>query len=405
MDSIGRYCFDPQLQIVSSLESSPRAALPYLIHTDFTHTFKLSPPDSMLERSRQSGAVGVSKAFDLLGEFGKFGAERKISLRDPSARAAFGAHVGEAVDKALADPVLLQGQRVEAMFEALLVSLGEYHLLKAEDGGRIFPPEEFRVPDFRVVLMDGAHWLIEVKNVYEVDPFGQRRKLMTREYRKALEAFAAATSAELKLAVFWARWALWTLVSPARLVEDGGDLTLDMFTAMKVNELGRLGDRSIGTRPPLRLRLTADPEHTSPIGPDGMVHITIGDVRVFCAEKEITDRTEQEIAWIFMQHGEWEEIEPEAIVQGDRLHAIEFRWEPRERSNQGFEFIGSLSRMFARYFADHTLENNAVIQLRAPMRPNWFVPLIRADHESHTLPLWRFVLQPNYEPFAVRGES
>jgi hypothetical protein len=226
---------------------------------------------------------------------------------------------------------------------------------------------------------------------------------MTRKYREALEEFAAATGAEFKLAVFWARWSVWTLVSPARLVEDDGDLALDMMTAIKVNELGRLGDRSIGTRPPLRLRLTTDGERTNPIGPDGTVSMTIADAQLFCADSEITDETEQEIAWIFMQYGEWEETN-EAIIEGGRLLAIEFRWEPREHRNVGFEFIGSLSRMFARYFAEHTLQKSAVVQLRAPMRPNWFASLINTDHKSQALPLWCFVQQPNYEAF-VRDEA
>jgi hypothetical protein len=73
----------------------------------------------------------VPKPFDLLAEFGKFGLDRKLSLRDPSAKAAFGAHVANSVDQALADPALLHGQRTEAMFEALLVSLGKFRLLKA----------------------------------------------------------------------------------------------------------------------------------------------------------------------------------------------------------------------------------------------------------------------------------
>ena len=70
------------------------------------------------------------------------------------------------------------------MFEALVVSLGRYRLLKPEDSGRIFPQRGFRAPDFRVVLEDGSNWLIEVKNVFESDPFYQRRKLMTRRYRE-----------------------------------------------------------------------------------------------------------------------------------------------------------------------------------------------------------------------------
>jgi hypothetical protein len=339
----------------------------------------------------------MPKPFDLLREFAKFGAEQNVSLCDPQAKAAFGLYVDAAVERALRDPALLQGQRVEAMFEALVVSLGEYRLLKPEDIGRMFPDRGFRAPDFRIVLKDGSNWLIEVKNVFEADPFRQRRKLMSRRYREELEAYAAATGGELKLAVFWAKWSLWTVVSPARLAPDGGDLTLNMMTAVKVNELASLGDQTIGTRPPLRLRLTMDPARTSPISPDGMVRVTISRAQIFCADAEVTDPVEQQIAWMFMNYGEWEAIGPEAVAAGDRLEAIEFRWAPRASSHQGFERIGSLSRMFARYFAEHTLHEKDVVRLRAPMRPEWFSPLVGPSYESRALPLWRFVLQPAYE--------
>lgn len=337
----------------------------------------------------------VPKPFDLLGEFAKFGAERNVSLRDPQTKAAFGLHVGVAVDCALADPVLLQGQRAEAMFEALVVSLGEFQLLKIEDSGRIFPERGFRAPDFRIVLKDGSNWLVEVKNVFKADPFQQRRKLMGRRYREELEAYAAATGGELKLAVFWARWSIWTVVSPSRLKPDGGELMVDMTTAMRANELAALGDRMIGTRWPLRLLLTMDAARTSPIGADGMVRLTISDAQIFCAEVEVTDLVEQQIAWTFMNYGQWNVTGPNAIVVDNRLEAIEFRWEPAEKANVGFEVVGTLSRMFARYFAEETLENKDVARLRAPMRPDWFSPLIDSGYEGQGLPLWRFVIQPS----------
>src|SRR5690606_8885581 len=156
------------------------------------------------------------------------------------------------VDRALADPVLLQGQRTEAMFEALVISLGAFKLLKSEDGGRLLPADTFRAPDFRVVLNDGAHWLIEVKNVYEADPSQQRRRLFSKYDYESLAAYAAAAGAELKVAVFWARWSMWTLVSPDHLIGADGGLELDMQTALRVNELARLGDRVVGTRAPIR---------------------------------------------------------------------------------------------------------------------------------------------------------
>src|SRR5258708_8519202 len=247
----------------------------------------------------------TKKPFDLLAEFGKFGMERKVSLRDAATASDFITHVGEEVERALADPVLLQGQRVEAMFEALLVSLGDFKLLKAEDGGRLFPTNGFRAPDFRIVVNDGSHWLIEVKNVYESDPFQQRRRLFTKDYYDTLAAYADATGAELKVALFWARWSIWTLVSPGRLLNADGGLELDLATAMRVNELARLGDRMIGTRAPLRLRLAMDPARTTPIAADGTVQVTIGGVQIFSRDEEVMDPVEREIAWIFIQHGQW----------------------------------------------------------------------------------------------------
>lgn len=339
----------------------------------------------------------MPKPFDLLREFSKFGAERNISLRDPDTKSAFGLHVTAEMERALGDPILLQGQRAEAMFEALIVSLGHYRIFKAEDGGRIHPAIGYRAPDFRVVLQDGSNWLVEVKNVFEADPRRQRRKLMTKRYREELEAYAEATGGELKLAIYWARWSMWTVVTPGRLAGANGDLTIDMMTAAKVNELGFLGDLTLGTRPPLELRLTMDPDRTSPIGADGTVLVTIGQAQIFCGDAELIDPVEQQLAWTLMNYGEWQLAGPDAVVDGDRLNAIVFRWEPEEDHDQGFETIGSLSRMFARYFAEQTMPSGAVTQLRAPIRPEWFEPLRRWQDGNRSLPLWRFTLQPNYE--------
>jgi hypothetical protein len=68
---------------------------------------------------------------------------------------------------------LLHGQRAEAMFEAMLASLGDFRLAKPEDNGRIVSNEPFRVPDFRIVLTSGEQWLVEVKNIYIAHPFRQ----------------------------------------------------------------------------------------------------------------------------------------------------------------------------------------------------------------------------------------
>ena len=340
---------------------------------------------------------GNKKPFNLLAEFGRFGLDRKISLRDPASPSEFVHHVGKEVQRALDDEILLHGQRTEAMFESLLVSLGRFELLKAEDSGRLFPPDRYLAPDFRVVLDDGAHWLIEVKNVYEPDPYQQSRRLFNASHLGKLASYAEATGAKLKVAVFWARWSVWTLVSPERLTGVDGGLDIDMETALQVNELSRLGDRTVATRPPFRLRFVMDPARTSSIDADGKVRATIGEVQFFCSNEELTEPVEKEIAWMFMQYGDWQEGDSETILEGDRFLAIEFRWEPVEPTGQGFEAVGNLSNMFARYYAQHTVDKGQVVQLRAPLKPDWFVSLIELKGGSQALPLWQFVQEPNFD--------
>jgi hypothetical protein len=96
-----------------------------------------------------------------------------------------------------------------------------------------------------------------------------------------------------------------------------------------------------------------------------------------------------------MQFGDWQCSEPRALLSGDQLDAIEFRWTPRERANpdQNFEVIGSLSKMFSRHYAEQTLGKEGVIQIEAAMMPNWLAPIVDVNYKSKALPLWRFVLQ------------
>lgn len=339
----------------------------------------------------------MKKPFDLFAVFAKFGLERKISLRDPAAALEFINHAHDEIQRAVDDEKFLHGQRIEAMFESLLISLGGFELLKAEDSGPPFPAERYLAPDFRVVLGDGAHWLVEVKNVYESAPYQQHRRLFEASYLDKLIAYAEATGAKLKVAIFWARWQIWTMISPERLIGTDGGLDIDMQTALQVNELSRLGDRPVGTRPPLRLRLVMDPAHTGSINVDGEVLATIGDTQLFCGDEELTEPVEKEIAWMFMQYGDWQEGDPETILEGDRLLAIEYRWEPKEITGQSFEIVGTLSRMFARYYAQHTVNKGQVVQLRAPLKPDWFVSLITLKGGSQALPLWQFVQQPKFD--------
>ncbi len=300
--------------------------------------------------------------------------------------------------QAMSDPAFLQGLRAEAMFENLVTSLGEVMMIKPEDTGPLQSAVPMQAPDFRIVLKDGSNWLVEVKNVYVQNAFRQRRKILSRNYRRGLNNYSQATGGTLKLAVFWARWSIWTLIDPERLAPGDQDLTLDMMEAVKASEMAAVGDQTLALRAPLTLRLTMDPDRTSEIGEDGRVLVTIGKAQLFCDGKELLHPHDQQIAWTVMNYSDWETPDARAKVDGNRLISIEFESNPPELSYQGFEMAGSLSRMFAHYYAQRTMSGDEVVDINVPVQSEWFGSL-RVSTGLGRMPLWRFLLQPNYEDF------
>lgn len=341
--------------------------------------------------------MNTRKPFDIMDQFAKFGLERNLSLHEQSTASGFIKYVGSEIKRGLKDGSLLHGKRTEAMFEALVISLGKFKLIKKEDNGFVIPDKDFSVPDFRLVLDNGEHWLVEVKNVYEKNPGKKQKKLMNLKYYQKLKAYSTATGAQLKLAIFWARLRVWTLVSPEKVMNENGDLILDMGQAVKINEMAAIGDMSVGVRSPLLFRIITDPGKANLIGEDGKVQFTIGGFEVYCGGEEVVDSVEMEIVWIFMHYGEWEESGPEPEVDGNILKAIEFRWEPLQRSENGFDIIGDLSRMFSKYYTEVTVKDREVVQVRAPHRPNWLASIRSLDIKRAKLKLWRFIQQPNFE--------
>ena len=354
---------------------------------------------------------GSRKPFDLLSVFANFSLEKGMPINQASTIAEFVNSAKTALSDAQEDDALLHGQRAQAMFEAMLVSMGAFRLLKSEDNGRVHSDGSHIAPDFRIVLDDKEQWLVEVKNIYIPDPFQQSRRIMKKAYLEKLEKYSQATGGKLKLAVYWAKWHIWTLVSPDRFAD--GAILRTLFTSgdrfsprrklktatldlLKANELGRLGDRMIGSKPPLKFRLLADSAHPISEVTDGSVGFTIGDVQLFCGEEEINDPIEREIAWTLMLYGDWEVTDPEIVSEGGTTIGVEYQWWPSQRQKQGYEIIGTLSQIFTRHYSALTVEGQDVVQLHVPQRPGWLSPLVEPVHEVKSLPLWVFTLQASY---------
>lgn len=74
-------------------------------------------------------------------------------------------------------PIRLHGTRVEEMFTYAIAAVGGVKAIKREetDDLVVASPADLVVPDYRVVLADGADILVEVKNFHDKDPAAEPR--------------------------------------------------------------------------------------------------------------------------------------------------------------------------------------------------------------------------------------
>jgi len=331
---------------------------------------------------------------DLFAAYARFGRGSQISLRDTSAIEDFASHVKAQVTDAVLNPIVIHGQRAQNMFEAMMIGFGGYRLLKVEDGGRYHPEEDFEVPDFRIVLSNGDMLLVEVKNHYGKDPFKQTAKFKS-DYLKRMSEYSKLVGCQLRIAIYWARWGFWTLTDPEDLAANESNSTISMTDAMRVSEMARLGDVTIGTKAPLKFRMVADQSKPRFIE-NGQANITICQVQLFCDQSEIIDENDKRLVWLLMQFGDWETEPPTAIMDGDLVDALECQWSPQQASDdQGFDMIGTASTIFSRYFALNTTSGGEILQTEIEPVPDWLAPILSDRPTSDALPIWKFFLQPN----------
>lgn len=329
-----------------------------------------------------------AKAFDLLASAAAFAREHAIALNDPSLVERFISDAAPKLREALADPTLIHGSRTERLFEATVLSLGRFRLLKTEDAGRVHAAGTTRAPDFRVVLDDGEQWLVEVKNVRCKEPFKQETR-MSAAYLASLQTYADTVGAPLKLAIFWSLWNIWTIISPDRFRHSNGGLRVTMRDAVMANEFERLGEVIIITKPPLRFVLGAAAGKPRSLNNERIAEFIIGSAKLYSGGVELTDPKDRKLAEVLLFYGEWEIEGPLAVTNGSGFAGVEFVSRPREPSDsdQGWEGIGSASRIFSRFYAEQTIKGDQIVQLHGEAAPEWFSPLSNWDFKNSKLPL------------------
>ncbi|MBP2463794.1 MULTISPECIES: hypothetical protein [unclassified Rhizobium] len=297
------------------------------------------------------------KAFDLLASVAVFACKNGIALTDKTLVERFMADAEPRLREALADLALIHGSRVERLFEATVLSLGRFRLLKTQDIGRVHAAENFRAPDFRIVLDDGEQWLVEVKNVRSEEPSTQELR-MSRAYLSSLQSYADAVGTPLKLAIYWSLWRFWSVISPERFRTRNGALRVSMQEAMLASEFERLGEVLIMTKPPLRLVLGAAKDMPRSLNDDGLADFMIESAKLYSRDVELTDPKDRKLAQVLLVHGEWAVEGPFALMDGDQIVGVELVANPVEPTDQGWEGIGTASRIFSSFYSNQTIDGD-----------------------------------------------
>jgi hypothetical protein len=346
----------------------------------------------MKKLGRNAGKLETINLFSLLQD------EEGGTLYDPQNQQSFLTQVDSGLAKALSSESTLHGIRAQAMFEGMVANLGSAKLIKQEDAGECYyDGDDISLPDFRVVTKSNETMLIETKSHFHSDPF--KRYRIRQDDLERLKRYAAVSATPLRLAVYWARLNVWTLNKPGSFSQDGKYAELDFKKAMSLSEMATLGDFTVGTKFPLTLRLWADMKKARSKDDDGRVLMHVGSVEVSCGGEPIVDRVERNIVLYLMMYGKWEYDGGRVELDEDGLPvAMVHSSSPDEPLNVGeeFEMIGSLSSLYSSLYNSLTLKDGVVERLRVK-DPASIAPVIPLKFEKKSLPLWRFVLQPNAE--------
>lgn len=339
-----------------------------------------------------SPAPKLEKPHDLLALLGAFARQNGIALNAEDLIPQFLADASDKLGVALANPALLHGTRTEHQFEALILTLGRYRLLKSEDHGRVHSTVACRAPDFRIVLDDGEQWVVEVKNVRQ-DDAGTQVAQLSPAYLATLQSYCDLVGVPLRIAHYWSRWKLWTLVDPQKFRTQSGGARIEMMAALRASELSRLGDVIFCTEPPIRLLVETEPAPVNEAPASTVVETRTRGVRLFVGGREITEPRSFQLTWILMLYGEWAAEGPRPVMADGRLTGIEFIVAPIQTDDVDEPTlvgtpIGQASRIFTRYFAEDTTAENTLVQLRGQPKPEWFEPMADWNFKEAQLPLW-----------------
>lgn len=343
--------------------------------------------------------------FEVIDLFTAMGREQGYKLAVSGDVDDFIARINRTVKSTQENQRLIHGKRIESMFAHVAGALGRCKLIKQEDSGNTFSTDQnLQAPDYKLILDSGQHFFVEVKNWH----FPNFKSLypLNAEYMEKLENYAKLHGVPLKIAIYFSRFNKWCLLSKESFIEQKNRFVIDFANALAKNEMAILGDRTIATRPDLVVELLADPNKDASINDAGEANFIIGNVKFYCANKEITNDTEKSIAFYLIRFGDWQETTAEAVINGNAFAGVRFVYAPEHPpEEQPFALIGELSSMISSAYNEHTVYERSVIALDTKVDPDVFSVEIPMGYKGESLPLWQFEMQPNPDFEGITSKS
>jgi len=339
---------------------------------------------------------------DYLRHFGIYAEKEGISEYTQQALADFGDTLMQSLQASVTSKTRLRGIRTESVFLTVVAGIGKVRLIKEEDSGAVFyNGEDLQPPDFRVVKADGGSLLIEVKSV-KTDSGLESALRMTDTYVQNLVRYADIIDAPLVFAVFWEGPRLWTLNSLDAFehgIPNEKKWSLKAERAIKTSRMAELGDYTIATFAPIRVKLVLDASQTTVIeGNPNKLEGPIAEVQISSRDKVLSGESKQ-VAWKLLWYGSWgllDTIVKEA--EGETPPAIEMVFGPDvpDQSPNEMVGIGSISRMISTAFLGSASQTIHAHGADRGLEPGFMGSFIPKDLSKLDLPLAGLIQQPNY---------
>lgn len=352
----------------------------------------MTPREGRLKRISRN-----PERFDVVDLFGALGRKSGFRLGDAESESKFVEQVSASLHAEARNPAVVHGRQTEEMFAYVAASLGDVEAIKGEDSGDLIVADtELRPPDFRVVLRDKTEFFVEVKNFYQKR--GSEPFRIKRTYAESLLKYGALFGRDLKLAIYWAGWNSWTLTSLDRVRLNREVIEITFIQAIKMNEMALLGDRMLGTVPPITMRILADAAKPRSINASGFVEFTVGGVEFYCSGRQLETPLERNLAFYFNLFSNWHEHEPKFSIVDGKLDFIDIVSEP-EVSNpeQAFQLLGSMSGMISKHFRAITAPNHKPEILSPKSDPGALGFAIPRGYIGDRMPIWNIEIQPTFD--------